>query len=131
MHDEYSKIKPLRDKLEKELVKRIPEIIVNGHPNNRLFNTLNIAIKYIEGEGMLAFLDFEGISASSGSACASGSLDPSHVLLAIGVPVEHAHGSLRFSLGKYNSDEDIEKVINVLPGIVDRLRAMSPLWNKK
>ncbi len=131
MEEEKIKIKPLRDKLEKELLKRIPEIIVNGHPSKRLYNTLNITVKYIEGEGMLTFLDFEGISVSSGSACASGSLDPSHVLLAIGVPVEHAHGSLRFSLGKYNTEKDIEKVIDILPGIVERLRKISPLWKEK
>ncbi len=130
MEEEERKIKPLRDRLEKGLIEKIPEIIINGHPEKRLYNTLNISIKYIEGEGILTFLDFEGISASSGSACASGALDPSHVLLSIGVPVEHAHGSLRFSLGKYNTDEDIDKVLKVLPGIVERLRAMSPLWKK-
>ena len=126
---EKEKIKPLRDKLERELQKRIPDILINGHPEKRLFNTLNIAVKYVEGEGILTFLDFEGISVSSGSACASGSLDPSHVLLAIGVPVEHAHGSLRFSLGKYNTEDDVNKLIEVLPGIVEKLRLMSPLWN--
>ncbi len=131
MGEEKDKIKPLRDKLENELIKRIPEIIINGHPSNRLYNTLNIAIKYIEGEGMLTFLDFEGISVSSGSACASGSLDPSHVLLAVGVPIEHAHGSLRFSLGKYNNYKDIDKVIEVLPPIVEKLRSISPLWGKR
>ncbi len=125
---EKEKIKPLRDKLERELQKRIPDILINGHPEKRLFNTLNIAVKYVEGEGILTFLDFEGISVSSGSACASGSLDPSHVLLAIGVPVEHAHGSLRFSLGKYNTEDDVNKLIEVLPGIVEKLRLMSPLW---
>ncbi len=126
---EKEKIKPLRDKLERELQKRIPDILINGHPEKRLFNTLNVAVKYVEGEGILTFLDFEGISVSSGSACASGSLDPSHVLLAIGVPVEHAHGSLRFSLGKYNTEDDVNKLIEVLPGIVEKLRLMSPLWN--
>jgi cysteine desulfurase len=131
MEDEKIKIKPLRDKLELELLKRIPDIIVNGHPEQRLYNTLNIVIKYIEGEGILTFLDIEGISVSSGSACASGSLEPSHVLLSTGIPVEHAHGSLRFSLGKYNTSDDIDKVIEVLPEIVEKLRAMSPLWNKR
>ncbi len=125
---EKEKIKPLRDRLERELKKRIPDILINGHPEKRLYNTLNIAVKYVEGEGILTFLDFEGISVSSGSACASGSLDPSHVLLAIGVPVEHAHGSLRFSLGKYNTEDDVNKLIEVLPGIVEKLRFMSPLW---
>ncbi len=131
MEEEERKIRPLRDRLERELVKRIPEVIVNGHPEKRLYNTLNICVKYIEGEGMLALLDFYGISASSGSACTSGSLEPSHVLLAIGLPHEIAHGSLRFSFGKYNTDEDVDKVIEVLPGIVERLRAMSPFWREK
>lgn len=131
MEEEERKIRPLRDRLEEELVKKIPEVIVNGHPEKRLYNTLNICVKYIEGEGMLALLDFHGISASSGSACTSGSLEPSHVLLAIGLPHEIAHGSLRFSFGKYNTEKDIDKVIEVLPGIVERLRAMSPFWREK
>lgn len=131
MDEEERKIRPLRDKLEKELVGRIPQVIVNGHPEKRLYNTLNICVKGIEGEGMLALLDMNGISASSGSACTSGSLEPSHVLLAIGLPHEIAHGSLRFSLGKYNTEEDVDKVIEVLPGIVERLRAMSPFWSEK
>ena len=131
MGEEERKIRPLRDKLERELVRRIPQVIVNGHPEKRLYNTLNICVKGIEGEGMLALLDMNGISASSGSACTSGSLEPSHVLLAIGLPHEIAHGSLRFSLGKYNTEEDVDKVIEVLPGIVERLRAMSPFWSEK
>ena len=131
MKEEEKSIRPLRDRLEKELIKRIPEVIVNGHPEKRLYNTLNICIKHIEGEGMLALLDFNGISASSGSACTSGSLEPSHVLLAIGLPHEIAHGSLRFSFGKYNTEEDVDRVIEVLPGIVERLRAMSPFWREK
>ncbi len=131
MDEEERKIRPLRDKLEKELVGRIPQVIVNGHPEKRLYNTLNICVKGIEGEGMLALLDMNGISASSGSACTSGSLEPSHVLLAIGLPHEIAHGSLRFSLGKYNTEEDVDKVIEVLPWIVERLRAMSPFWKEK
>ena len=131
MEEEERKIRPLRDRLERELIKRIPEVIVNGHPEKRLYNTLNICVKYIEGEGMLALLDFNGISVSSGSACTSGSLEPSHVLLAIGLPHEIAHGSLRFSFGKYNTEEDVDKVIEVLPGIVEKLRAMSPFWREK
>ncbi len=130
MKEEENHIKPLRDKLEKELSEKIPDILINGHKEKRLFNTLNISVKYIEGEGMLAYLNFEGISASSGSACASGTLDPSHVLLAIGLSHEVAHGSLRFGLGKYNKKEDIDKVIDILPDIVKRLREMSPLWKK-
>lgn len=123
--------KELRDLLEKKLLEKIPEIWINGHPEKRLYNTSNICIKYVEGESMLLNLDFEGICASSGSACTSGSLDPSHVLLAIGISAEDAHGSLRFSFGRKNTKEDVEKVVEVLPGIVDKLRQISPFWNKK
>jgi len=130
MEEEGRKIKELRDELEKGLKERIPEIIINGHPERRLYNTLNLCIKYIEGESILLHLDFEGICASSGSACTSGSLEPSHVLLAVGIPAEVAHGSIRFSLGKHNTKEDVEKVVEVLPGIVEKLRKMSPFWNK-
>lgn len=118
----------LRDKLEKEILQIIPECMVNGQKASRLPNTLNIIFKFVEGEGMILLLDKEGICVSSGSACTSGSLEPSHVLLAMGVPHEHAHGSLRFSLGKNTTEEDINKVIKVLPGIIEKLRAMSPLW---
>ena len=126
MGHEAQKIKPLRDRLEKEIKEKIHEVIVNGHPEKRLFNTLNVCIKYIEGEGMLTLLDMYRICVSSGSACSSSSLEPSHVLLAIGLPHEIAHGSLRFSFGKYNTEEDVNKVIEVLPDIVSKLRAVSP-----
>jgi len=128
MEADGKKEKKLRDRLERELLARIPESFVNGHPEKRLQNTLNMIVKYIEGEGMLLFLNMNKICVSSGSACTSGSLDPSHVLLAMGVPVEFAHGSLRFSFGKLNRDEDVDKVIEVLPGIIERLRSLSPLW---
>lgn len=131
MVNEEEKIRLLRDKLEQGIKDRIPEVKINGHPKDRLYNTLNVCIRYIEGESILINLDFEDICASSGSACTSGSLEPSHVLLSMGIPHEVAHGSLRFSLGKYNTDEDIEKVLKVLPGIVEKLRKMSPFWNKK
>ncbi|MCX7705823.1 MAG: cysteine desulfurase NifS [bacterium] len=131
MLQDASKEKELRDNLEKLLMERIPEIIVNGHPEKRLYNTLNICVKYVEGESMLLHLDFQGICASSGSACTSGSLEPSHVLLALGIPPEIAHGSLRFSLGRSNTIEDIEKTAEILPAIVEKLRKMSPFWNKK
>jgi cysteine desulfurase len=121
----------LRDKLIKGLLEKIPESILNGHPTQRLANNVNVSIKYIEGESMLLNLDMEGIAASSGSACTSGSLDPSHVLLAIGLPHEIAHGSLRFSLGKQTTEAEIDKVLEVLPGIVAKLRAMSPLYKKR
>lgn len=126
-----NKIRYLRDKLEREILERIPEVMVNGHPEKRLFNTTNVCLKYIEGESILINLDFEGICASSGSACTSGSLEPSHVLLAIGCPHEVAHGSLRLSLNKFNTEEDVDKVLEVLPEIVARLRNMSPFWGKK
>jgi len=125
------KIRALRDRLEQGILERIPEVFVNGHPKKRLFNTLNCCLKGIEGESILLNLDFEGICASSGSACTSGSLDPSHVLLAIDLPHEVAHGSLRLSLNKFNTDEDVDKVLKVLPRITERLRGMSPLWGKE
>ena len=125
------KIRVLRDRLEQGILKRISEVYVNGHPEKKLFNTLNCCLKGIEGESILLNLDFEGVCASSGSACTSGSLDPSHVLLAIDLPHEVAHGSLRLSLNKFNTDEDVDKVLEVLPGITERLRGMSPLWGKQ
>lgn len=120
------KIKSLRDKLLAGLVAKIDDIIVNGHPEQQLAGTLNICVKYVEGESMVLNLDLEGICVSSGSACASGSLEPSHVLLAIGIPPEVAHSSLRFSLGRLTTEQEIECVIEVLPPIVQKLRAMSP-----
>jgi cysteine desulfurase len=124
-------IKTLRDKLEKGLLDRIKDIKINGHPDKRLDGTLNLCAKYVEGEGMLLHLDHSGIAASSGSACTSGSLEPSHVLTAMGISPEIAHGSLRFSLGKENTEEEVNKVLEVLPPIVDKLREMSPLYPKE
>jgi len=131
MQEEEKKILPLRDKLETGIIKSILEVKVNGSLENRLYNTSNICMRYIEGESILINLDFEGICASSGSACTSGSLEPSHVLLAMGIPAEVAHGSLRFSLGKYTTDKDIDKVLEVLPPIIERLRKISPFWQNK
>ncbi len=128
--EKSDKIAALRDSLEKRLLETIPEVIVNGDPNNRVNNTTNVSIKFIEGEGMLMHMDFEGICASSGSACTSGSLDPSHVLLGIGLPHESAHGSIRFSFSKYSTQDDVDKVLEVLPGAVEKLRSMSPLWKE-
>jgi len=124
--EEEEKLKALRDKLEKGITEEIEDVIVNGHPEKRLPGTLNLCVKYIEGESMLLQLDHEGIAASSGSACTSASLEPSHVLTAMGIPPEVAHGSLRFTLGRSNTEEDIDRVIEVLPPIVKRLREMSP-----
>jgi cysteine desulfurase len=127
MESNYRKLVELRDRLQNELVERVDDTLVNGHPTDRLPNTLNICFRYVEGESMIMMLDMKGIAVSSGSACTSGSLDPSHVLLAIGLPHEIAHGSLRFSLGIDNSKEDILYVAEVLPEIVQRLRKMSAL----
>ncbi len=131
MGEEERRIRPLRDRLEKEITRRIPEVVITGHPEKRLFNTLNVCVKYVEGESILMSLDMEGIRASSGSACTSGSLEPSHVLLALGLPHEVAHGSLRFSFGKFNTEEDVKRVAETLPPIVERLREMSPFWKEK
>ena len=121
-----AQVKPLRDLLEKELLEKIPDTKVNGDIQNRLPNTLNISFGYIEGESILMFLDEEGICASSGSACTTGSLEPSHVLRAMGVPFQFAHGSIRFSLSRFTTLEEILTVIRVLPGIIARLRTISP-----
>lgn len=123
-------IKELRDYYVEEIAKRIPYIKINGDTEKRLPGNSNISFRFIEGEGLLLNLDLKGICASSGSACTSGSLDPSHVLLAIGLPHEIAHGSLRISIGKYNTKEEIDYVIDCLVEIVGRLREMSPLWEK-
>lgn len=121
-------IKKLRDYYVEEIEKRIPYIKINGDREKRLPGNSNISFRFIEGEGLLLNLDLKGICASSGSACTSGSLDPSHVLLAIGLPHEIAHGSLRISIGKYNTKEEIDYLIENLVEIVNRLREMSPLW---
>ena len=121
----------LRDVLIKGLLARIEKSYLNGHPSLRLPNNVNISLEYIEGESMLLHLDMLGIAASTGSACTSSSLEPSHVLLAIGLPHEIAHGSLRFTLGRWTKKSDIDYLIEVLPGIIDRLRKMSPLYEKK
>lgn len=125
-----AKIRALRDRLLKEIPERIPYIKLNGHPTDRLPGNVNFSFNFIEGEALLLMLDLNGIAASSGSACTSGSLDPSHVLLALGLPHEIAHGSLRLSIGEMNTEEDIDYVLEVLPGIVQRLRDMSPLYEK-
>ena len=114
----------------KQVEEKIPYIKINGDMEKRLPGNSNISFRFIEGEGLLLNLDLKGICASSGSACTSGSLDPSHVLLAIGLPHEIAHGSLRVSIGKYNTKEEIDYLIENLMEIVTRLREMSPLWEK-
>ena len=120
----------LRDKLIAGIAERIPEVKLNGHPTLRLPNNVNYSIKYIEGESILLMLDMNGIAASSGSACTSGSLDPSHVLLALGLTHEVAHGSVRLTLSDETTEEDIDYVLEILPKVAERLRAMSPLYHE-
>ena len=130
MEKERIRIRNLRDRLEDELLKRIPKTRVNGDRENRLPNTLNISFESVEGESILLLLSKEGIGASSGSACTSGSLEPSHVLRAMGVPFNAIHGSVRFSLSRYNTEEDISYIIEKLPPIISRLRELSPFWSE-
>ncbi|WP_353096735.1 cysteine desulfurase NifS [Tissierella praeacuta] len=120
----------LRDSLIQKIESNISHVRLNGHPTRRLPGNVNMCFRFIEGESLLLSLDMEGIAGSSGSACTSGSLDPSHVLLAIGLPHEIAHGSLRLSLGDFNTEEEIDYVVEKLVKIVDRLRKMSPLYEK-
>lgn len=129
MEEENKRLTKLRDRLIKGILENIPYSQLNGHPTNRLPNNVNVSLRYIEGESLLLMLDLKGIAASSGSACTSGSLDPSHVLMSMGICHEIAHGSLRLTLGKINTEEDVDYVLEVLPEIVDKLRAMSPLYN--
>jgi cysteine desulfurase len=124
-----ARIAGLRDRLIDGILARIPESQLSGHPSRRLPNNASFLFKYIEGESILLNLDLMGVAASSGSACTSGSLEPSHVLMAMGFPHEEAHGSLRLTLGKENSKDDIDYVLEVLPGIVEKLRTMSPLYS--
>lgn len=130
LNEHNKKISELRDYYESSILEKIPYVKVNGNVKNRLPGNSNISFRYIEGEGLLLNLDLKGICASSGSACTSGSLDPSHVLLAIGLPHEIAHGSLRISIGKYNTKEEIDYLIDSLVEIVNKLRNMSPLWEE-
>ncbi len=129
MSRESERLTQLRDRLIEGILTGIPDTVLNGHPRQRLPHNVNVSIKYVEGEALLLSLDLLGIGASSGSACTSGSLEPSHVLLAMGIPHETAHGSLRMTLGRSTTREDIDYVLQVLPGIVAKLREMSPLGN--
>lgn len=130
MDEEAEKLTSLRDKLIKGIFERIEHVRLNGPPTKRLPNNVNVSIEFVEGESMLLNLDMEGIAASTGSACSSSSLEPSHVLLALGLSHELAHGSLRFTLGRMTREDDIDYVLEVLPKIVDKLRSMSPLYKK-
>jgi cysteine desulfurase len=127
MGKETEKLSSLRDRLINGITGSVPDSYLNGHPKRRLPNNANIRFNYIEGEALILSLDYLGIQVSSGSACAAKTLEPSHVLLAIGLKHEEAHGSLVFTLGKYNSDDHVEYVIQQIPEVVKRLRAMSPL----
>ncbi len=129
MEKENTYVKSLRDRLEKEILGRVPQSRVNGDAVNRLPNTTNISFEFVEGEAILLLMNEQGICASSGSACTSGSLQPSHVLRAMGVPFTMAHGSIRFSLSIYNTEAEIDFVIDKMPAIIERLRGMSPYWN--
>ncbi|MFS8501526.1 MAG: cysteine desulfurase NifS [Caldicoprobacter sp.] len=128
LEETSKRLTAMRDRLISGVLNNIEYVRLNGHPTKRLPCNANFSFEFIEGESLLLSLDMKGIAASSGSACTSGSLDPSHVLLAIGLPHEIAHGSLRLTLGDDNTDEDIDYVLEVLPGIVNRLREMSPLF---
>lgn len=130
LEEHNQKIKNLRDYYVEQVKNKIPYIKINGDMEKRLPGNSNISFRFIEGESLLLNLDMKGICASSGSACTSGSLDPSHVLLAIGLPHEIAHGSLRISIGKYNTKEEVDYLVESLTEIVHRLREMSPLWEK-
>ncbi|MDD4501659.1 MAG: cysteine desulfurase NifS [Clostridia bacterium] len=121
-------IKKIRDAVKRGIEQKIPYIIYNGDPSQRLVNNINFCFRFIEGEALILMLDFKGISASSGSACTSGSLDPSHVLLALGLPHEIAHGSLRLTFGRDSSMEDVDYIVDSIAQVVDRLRQMSPLY---
>jgi cysteine desulfurase len=129
MDDEKTRVRALRDRLERGILEAVPHCFVTGDPNNRLPNTCNIAFEYIEGEAILLLLNKQGIAASSGSACTSGSLEPSHVMRAMDIPYTAAHGTVRFSLSRYNTREEIERTIAAVPPIVAQLRKLSPYWS--
>ena len=130
MEEEEIRLQGLKDLLHKGIEERIDDALLNGHPSDSLANTLNVSFPGAEGESILLYLDLAGIAVSTGSACASGSLDPSHVLLATGVDAERAHGSIRISLGRDNTVEDVEYMLDVLPGVIKRIRNMSTAYIK-
>lgn len=131
MNEEMTRVPALRDKLQKALLEAIPNTIINGDQEHRLPNTCSVAFESVEGEAILLLLDQLGICASSGSACTSGSLEPSHVLRAMGVPFTYAHGSIRFSLSRYTTEEEIDFTIKEVPPIIKQLREISPFWALK
>ncbi len=127
MESTNQRLRQLRDRLVDGVLTKVPKSRLNGHPTDRLPNNANFSFDYVEGESILLNLDMLGVAGSSGSACTSASLEPSHVLMAMGIPVEIAHGSLRLTLGASNTQDDVDYIVSILPGIVERLRAMSPL----
>ncbi len=129
--EENTRVAALRDRLEKGLLEAIPAAYVNGDPEHRLPNTTSVSFEFVEGEAILLFLNETGICASSGSACTSGSLEPSHVLRAMGVPFTCAHGSIRLSLSVFTTDSDVDTTLEVMPQVIAKLRAMSPYWAEK
>lgn len=126
LQDLDTRVRRLRDKLEQGIVSRIPECMVMGDESHRTPNTLNVAFKFVEGESIVLMLNEYGIAVSSGSACSSESLEPSHVMQAMGIPFSAAHGTIRFSLSRFTTEEEIDKTLEVLPGIIERLRQLSP-----
>jgi len=130
MDNENTRVRALRDTLETELLQCVTDSMRNGDKDNRLPNTTNISFEYVEGEAILLMLDKYGICASSGSACTSGSLEPSHVLRAMGIPYTAAHGSVRFSLSRFNTQKEVDYIIKHIPDIIKKLREISP-FNKK
>ena len=130
MAEEFKKEEELRDYFESEVLKRIPEVVINAKEAKRLPGTSSITFKYLEGESILLSLSYKGIAVSSGSACSSDDLQASHVLLAMGIEPEFAHGTIRFGLGKYNTKEEIDYTLDVLVKVIEKLRAISPLWNE-
>lgn len=130
MAEEFKKEEELRDYFESEVLKRIPEVVINAKEAKRLPGTSSITFKYLEGESILLSLSYKGIAVSSGSACSSDDLQASHVLLAMGIEPEFAHGTIRFGLGKYNTKEEIDYTLDILVEVIEKLRAISPLWNE-
>ena len=129
--DEETRVRGLRDRLEAAIVQRIPNVVINGRDASRLPNTLNVSCHFVEGEGILYQLSDFGICASSGSACTSGSLEPSHVLRAMKIPDAAVHGSVRFSFSRYNTEADVDRIIEVFPGVIANLRRLSPYWDQE
>jgi cysteine desulfurase len=129
--DENQRVRALRDKLEQGILEGIPRVLINGDRRQRLPNTISVSFEYVEGESILLLMSNLGICASSGSACTSGSLEPSHVLRAMGVPFTAAHGSIRFSLSPYNTELEVDFILEHLPQIISRLREISPFWKNR